>query len=138
MGKLLYRKIRAADIDFPPEDWYCISKEAHALVNSLIIVDINKRLSAKQVLEHPWMVKMLKGAKKPAAAASAAKPLPNLTKARGNIKAFNARRKLKAAAMVARLRKLNAMAETSGADSGSAAAASSSSTEEDKKGCVVM
>ena len=51
--------LQAADVDFPPEDWHCISKEAHALVNSLLVVSVKRRLSAQQVLDHPWMVKML-------------------------------------------------------------------------------
>jgi len=145
-SRLLYRKIRAADIDFPPEDWYCISKEANALVNSLIIVDIEKRLSAKQVLEHPWMVKMLGASPSgPAASASSKKSLPGLAKAQGLMKAFNARRKLRAAAMIARLKKFDSFGDKSGQNSngsanGSAAVASSASSSAPKKkeGCVVM
>lgn len=139
-SRLLYRKIRSADIDFPPEDWHCISKEAHSLVNSLIVVDIDKRLSAKQVLEHPWMVKMLPGDYTPAGASEEAKPLPGLAKAQGLMKAFNARRKLKAAAMVARLKKFDSLVDKSGRDLDAPAASASSSSEKPKKegGCVVM
>lgn len=137
-SKVLYRKIRNADIEFPPEDWNAISKEARALVNSLIVVDISKRLSAKQVLQHPWMVKML-GEVNFASSESAAaekKPLPNLARARGHMKAFNARRKLRAAAMVARLRKLNSM--SSSPPEPVAAGAAPPETEQKKDGCLIM
>jgi len=135
--KLLYAKIKAADFDFPPEDWHGISKQAHALVNSLIVVDIKKRLSAKQVLEHPWIVKMTAS---PASSAESPKPLPNLAKAKGHMKAFNARRRLRAAAMVARLRKLNSISGP-GSNAEPADASASSSPKKDKKkegGCIVM
>jgi len=137
-SKILYRKIRAADIDFPPEDWQSISKDAYDLVNSLIVVDISKRLSAKQVLEHKWMVKMLGKVETTPSKASAA-ALPNLARARGNMKAFNARRKLRVAAMIARLKKLNSMGAVAAEPESSKAAAAPETTKEDgKKGCLIM
>merc|ERR1712025_247974 len=111
--------------------WQSISKDAYDLVNSLIIVDISKRLSAKQVLEHKWMVKMLgKVATTPSSASAAA--LPNLARARGNMKAFNARRKLRVAAMIARLKKLNAMGAVAAEPESSKAAAAPETTKEDE------
>merc|ERR1711972_1025847 len=101
------------------------------------MVDANKRLSARQVLEHPWIVRMLGGKVQidpsdDSGASKSAPALPNLAKARGNMKAFNARRKLKAAAMIARLRKLNSFASASDGSSpkgsnGAAPAAASAS-----------
>lgn len=81
------QSLQAADIDFPPEDWNCISREAHNLVNSLICVNVDKRLSAKQVLTHPWITKMMGSVDVEAKpTTTSGRALPNLAKAKGNMK----------------------------------------------------
>ena len=47
-------KITRGKFDIISHPWNIISKEAKNLVCNLLIVDPNKRLSAKQALKHPW------------------------------------------------------------------------------------
>lgn len=48
--------IRDGIYHFPRERWSHISDEARNFVESLICVDVDKRLSASQALAHPWIV----------------------------------------------------------------------------------
>merc|ERR1711974_581168 len=41
--------------DFPETEWREISLEAKDLISKLLVKDPRKRLSAEQVLEHPWV-----------------------------------------------------------------------------------
>lgn len=41
--------------EFPDRDWACISQEAKDLINSLLVKCASKRLSADEVLQHPWL-----------------------------------------------------------------------------------
>ena len=53
----IYDKIRLCKIDFNDEEWDIISHDAKDLIKKLLIKDTDKRYSAKQALEHPWIVK---------------------------------------------------------------------------------
>ncbi len=48
--------IRDGVYHFPRERWSHISSEARNFVESLICVDVEKRLSASEALAHPWIV----------------------------------------------------------------------------------
>ena len=50
---LIYAKIRKIDYSFPDDKWKHISKEAKDLISKMLIKE-DSRLSASQVLEHPW------------------------------------------------------------------------------------
>ena len=50
---LIYAKIRKIDYSFPNDKWKHISKEAKDLISKMLIKE-DSRLSASQVLEHPW------------------------------------------------------------------------------------
>mmetsp|Transcript_4477 Transcript_4477/g.6048 ORF Transcript_4477/g.6048 Transcript_4477/m.6048 type:complete len:498 (+) Transcript_4477:104-1597(+) len=76
--------------DFDEPIWERVSKEAKQLIQGLLVVDHKKRLTASQVLEHPW-VRDLQGA------SSAPFPASVAT----GISQFNARRKFRAAAYAA-------------------------------------
>lgn len=64
----LYSKIRQGKYELPDSDWNNVSNEAKNFVQSLLTVDKEKRLTAEQALEHPW----IKG--------SGGKDLPNVRK----------------------------------------------------------
>jgi MAP kinase interacting serine/threonine kinase len=52
---VLFEAIRLGKFDFPVEDWYNISYEAKDLVCSLLVTSPEGRLTAEQVLRHPWL-----------------------------------------------------------------------------------
>jgi calcium/calmodulin-dependent protein kinase I len=51
----LYKQIKKGEYDFPEAYWSEISDHAKALVRGLLTVDPKKRMTPKQVLEHPWV-----------------------------------------------------------------------------------
>ena len=51
----LFAAIIEGDYDFPSPDWDDVSKEAVDLVKKLLCLNPKKRLTARQVLEHPFM-----------------------------------------------------------------------------------
>lgn len=51
----LYKQIKKGEFDFPAPYWSNISDSAKDLVRKLLTVDPNKRYTAKQVLDHPWI-----------------------------------------------------------------------------------
>ncbi|CAD8058402.1 unnamed protein product [Paramecium sonneborni] len=50
-------RVKLGKFTFDPEDWDTVSKEAKEFITKLLRMDPNKRLSAKQALEDPWLVK---------------------------------------------------------------------------------
>ena len=58
----IYRAISKKKYSFPESQWKNISKEAIDLISHMIC-DPDKRYSAQQVLEHPWIVKKAPNAK---------------------------------------------------------------------------
>jgi serine/threonine protein kinase len=81
----LFDQILHARYDFPSPWWDSIGKEAKDLVTKLLELDPQKRLTAKQVMEHPWC----KGAA----------PATDLKGAQSSLRKYNASRKLKKVAM---------------------------------------
>lgn len=51
----LFRRIQCGEYDFPPDEWDMISVEAKHLVSSLLVKNVNERLTANEVLDHPWV-----------------------------------------------------------------------------------
>jgi len=51
----LFEKILNADYDFPDPEWTNISEEAKDFVKHLLVLDIDKRYTTKQCLDHPWL-----------------------------------------------------------------------------------
>lgn len=52
----LYQRIRTAGYRFHPEKWDHVSDEAKDLISKLLVVDPEERLTAREALEHPWML----------------------------------------------------------------------------------
>lgn len=51
----LYSKIKSCNYTFDPEHWDKISEKAKDMIRNLLKLDPSRRLTAKSVLEHPWM-----------------------------------------------------------------------------------
>ncbi|BFG31616.1 hypothetical protein CerSpe_178900 [Prunus speciosa] len=51
----IFDAVRAADLWFPPDPWGHISVSAKDLIAEMLCVDPSRRLTAAQVLAHPWL-----------------------------------------------------------------------------------
>uniref|UniRef100_A0A8C5LX07 Calcium/calmodulin-dependent protein kinase type IV n=1 Tax=Leptobrachium leishanense TaxID=445787 RepID=A0A8C5LX07_9ANUR len=80
----IYRKILKCDYEFSSPWWDDISLNAKDLVQKLIVLDPQKRLTASQAMQHPWVT------------GKAAK-VSHMDRTQKKLVEFNARRKLKAA-----------------------------------------
>ncbi|KAF8362254.1 mnk-1 [Pristionchus pacificus] len=55
--KILFGRIQSGYYDFPEEEWDEVSDLAKHLISSLLVRDARKRLTAEQVLSHPWVTR---------------------------------------------------------------------------------
>lgn len=78
----LFNKIKAGEFDFPSPYWDDVSEVAKELIRKILVVDPKQRMTAEEILLHPWVV----GDKTPRT------DLANVTE---QIKKFNASRKFK-------------------------------------------
>ena len=46
--------VKKGEFDFPPEEWDVITSEGKDLIKKMLTFEPKKRLSAEQVLSHPW------------------------------------------------------------------------------------
>lgn len=53
----MFRKIVNAEYQFHPENWEGVSEEAKDLVTGLLTLDVKRRLTVDQALDHPWLKK---------------------------------------------------------------------------------
>jgi len=51
----VFEQIMKAEYDYPEEYWDEISAEAKDFIDHLLVVDVAKRLTAEQSLNHPWL-----------------------------------------------------------------------------------
>ncbi|XP_019356908.1 PREDICTED: MAP kinase-interacting serine/threonine-protein kinase 1 isoform X1 [Gavialis gangeticus] len=51
----LFESIQEGKYEFPDKDWSHISSDAKDLISKLLVRDAKERLSAAQVLKHPWL-----------------------------------------------------------------------------------
>lgn len=79
----LFKLIREAKFEFDSPYWDPISDKAKNLIKSCLTVDIDKRLTIDGVLKHPWVAEGVSNT--------------DITPVLGELKKFNARRKLRAA-----------------------------------------
>lgn len=97
--KKLFRKIKEAKYYFHEDYWSGISPNAIDLIKCMLCLDQKKRWTAHQLLQHPWIV-----------AADEELAQRDLGKSLLELKKYNARRKLRAAAdaviMANRIKKL--------------------------------
>lgn len=52
---LLFERIQDGEFDFPEKDWKFISDGAKDLIKRLLVRDASLRLTAAEVLQHPWV-----------------------------------------------------------------------------------
>ncbi|KAJ8270562.1 hypothetical protein GJAV_G00116450 [Gymnothorax javanicus] len=52
---MLFESIQEGKYEFPEKDWAHVSSGAKDLISKLLVRDAKNRLSAAQVLEHPWV-----------------------------------------------------------------------------------
>ncbi|KAI5626066.1 MAP kinase interacting serine/threonine kinase 2a, partial [Silurus asotus] len=52
---MLFERIQEGKYEFPEKDWAHVSAEAKDLVSKLLVRNAKQRLSADQVLQHPWV-----------------------------------------------------------------------------------
>ncbi|BHF60545.1 MAP kinase-activated protein kinase 3 [Sparganum proliferum] len=50
-------RIRNGQYTFPPGEWSAVSNEAKDLIQKLLIVEPERRLTIEQVMQHPWISK---------------------------------------------------------------------------------
>ncbi|KAA8537079.1 hypothetical protein F0562_029557 [Nyssa sinensis] len=86
-NKLKQQMIMAGDFSFYEKTWKNISSSAKQLISSLLTVDPNRRPSALEILSHPWVI---------GDSAKQEKMDPEIV---SRLQSFNARRKLRAAAI---------------------------------------
>lgn len=53
--ELLFQSIQEGCYDFPDAEWSTISNEAKDLISSLLVKNASQRISAAEVLQHPWL-----------------------------------------------------------------------------------
>ncbi|XP_073750790.1 serine/threonine-protein kinase DCLK1 isoform X2 [Callorhinus ursinus] len=53
--EVLFDQILMGQVDFPSPYWDNISDSAKELITMMLLVDVDQRFSAVQVLEHPWV-----------------------------------------------------------------------------------
>ena len=56
----LWHRIQEGKFAFDDKEWRHISNEAKDLVSKLLVKDASKRLTAKEVLRHPWVSEVRK------------------------------------------------------------------------------
>merc|ERR1712226_54006 len=54
----LFHNIQRGRFHFPKKDWARISSNAKDLINKLLVKSAKDRLSARDVLQHPWLVEL--------------------------------------------------------------------------------
>jgi calcium-dependent protein kinase len=54
----IYCSVKRGKINFDEEEWDYVSNDAKDLIKKLLTIDIKKRFSAKEALNHPWIVNM--------------------------------------------------------------------------------
>lgn len=54
--EVLFELIKAAKLEFPSPYWDDISEMAKDLLRKILVADPSKRLTAEEILLHPWIV----------------------------------------------------------------------------------
>lgn len=88
----MFELIKKGRYDYPSPEWDSVTPAAKELINKMLTLDQNKRLTAEEVLKHPW----IQNRERVAAVIHRQETISVLRK-------FNARRKLKAAVHTALL-----------------------------------
>lgn len=52
----IFEKILKAEYDFPSPDWDAVSDDAKQFIKQILVLENNKRPTAQECLQHPWML----------------------------------------------------------------------------------
>lgn len=52
---VLFNLIKKGQYEFPSPYWDTVSDEAKDLIKKLLLIDTDRRLTAEQILRHPWL-----------------------------------------------------------------------------------
>lgn len=85
----IIKKVKKGKYDFDLEPWREASSDAKDLIGKLLVLDVAKRFSVKQALEHTWVESLAPNSSDKKISSSAV----------SNLKAFRAQNKLKKAAL---------------------------------------
>ncbi|XP_056298924.1 calcium/calmodulin-dependent protein kinase type II delta 1 chain isoform X7 [Pseudoliparis swirei] len=88
----LYQQIKAGAYDFPSPEWDTVTPEAKDLINKMLTINPAKRVTATDVLKHPWICQR-----------STVASMMHRQETVECLKKFNARRKLKGAILTTML-----------------------------------
>lgn len=88
----LYAQIKSGAYDYPSPEWDTVTPEAKNLINLMLTVNPNKRITAADALKHPWICQRERVAS-----------LVHRQETVDCLKKFNARRKLKGAILTTML-----------------------------------
>lgn len=82
----LFEMIKTCNYDFPSPFWDDVSETAKNLIRSILVVDPAKRLTAEQILAHPWVY-------------GEDTPVAVLDSVKENMRQYNIKRKFKVRAL---------------------------------------
>ncbi|KAK2823006.1 hypothetical protein Q7C36_019606 [Tachysurus vachellii] len=82
----LYQQIKAGAYDFPSPEWDTVTPDAKDLINKMLTINPNKRITATEALKHPWICQR-----------STVASMMHRQETVECLKKFNARKKLKGA-----------------------------------------
>ncbi|XP_058801237.1 calcium/calmodulin-dependent protein kinase type II alpha chain isoform X4 [Phymastichus coffea] len=88
----LYAQIKSGSYDYPTPEWDTVTPEAKNLINQMLTVNPNKRITASEALKHPWICQRERVAS-----------VVHRQETVDCLKKFNARRKLKGAILTTML-----------------------------------
>ncbi|XP_025016039.1 calcium/calmodulin-dependent protein kinase type II alpha chain isoform X2 [Tetranychus urticae] len=88
----LYAQIKAGAYDYPSPEWDTVTPEAKNLINSMLTINPDKRITAAEALKHPWICQRERVAS-----------TLHRQETVDCLKKFNARRKLKGAILTTML-----------------------------------
>ncbi|CAM9248184.1 unnamed protein product [Ascophyllum nodosum] len=88
----MFKAIKSGNFDYPSPFWDNIDPSAKDMINCLLVLDTEKRYSAGQLLQHPWLTQ---GRTKAGD--------HNLALFKQSMKAYNARRKFRATIMTVQM-----------------------------------
>ncbi|CAG5112477.1 Oidioi.mRNA.OKI2018_I69.chr2.g6691.t1.cds [Oikopleura dioica] len=91
-AKAMYEIIREGKYSYPSPEWDTVSRDAKQLIDSMLRVDPNKRITAVEALRHPWICNREKVAN-----------AVHRQETVDCIRKFNARRKMRAAVTAVKL-----------------------------------
>ena len=85
----LFQAIQLGEYEYPSPYWDSVSSDATSLIDKLLVLDPTHRLTSKQALQHPWLLSTGSGG--------------SLIHFNKNMRAFNARRRMRGAMRVVQM-----------------------------------